>query len=152
MDQPILPKELGRINYVVVAGFGLPGRTLVDALIREKVAYTVVELNSQTCERAAAGGICIIPGSASDFEILQQAGIERADLVALMVPNDEVVLAAIPEIRRLNRKAYIIARCSFTSSSFEASRRGADRTIVSEQVVARELEVIVAGILNRTGR
>jgi len=150
MDQPTLPNASGRQPYVVVAGFGLPGRSLVDFLIRERIAYTVVELNGQTCQRAAAGGIQIIPGSASDFDILQKAGIDRATLVALMVPNDEVVLAAIPLIRRVNAETLIIARCSFTSTGLEAVRRGANQSIVAEQVIARELVGITAGLFAAT--
>ncbi|HEY1922375.1 MAG TPA: NAD(P)-binding protein [Tepidisphaeraceae bacterium] len=130
--------------YVVIAGYGLPGRTLVEALVRRQTDYLVVELNPQTCERAAAGGVHIIAGSAADAEVLNRAGVNRATLIALMVPNDEVVLAAIPHIRRVNTTAHIIARCSFTSTGLEAVRRGADQSIVAEQVIARELEAITS--------
>ena len=131
----------------MVAGFGLPGRSLVDFLIRERIEYTVIELNGQTCERAAAGGVHIIAGSTTDAEVLRKAEIERASLVALMVPIDEVVLAAIVQVRRVNSRAHIIARCSFTSTGLEAVRRGADQSIVAEQVIARELQGITAGLL-----
>jgi Trk K+ transport system NAD-binding subunit len=146
MDQPTLPSASGREPYVVVAGFGLPGRSLVDFLIRERIEYIVIELNAQTCERAAAGGVHIIAGSATDPGVLHQAEIERATMVALMVPNDEVVLASIDHIRRVNATAHVIARCSFTSTGLEAVRRGADQSIVAEQVIARELEGITAGL------
>jgi Trk K+ transport system NAD-binding subunit len=152
MDQPMLPCVSGREPYVVVAGFGLPGRSLVEFLVREHIEYMVIELNAQTCERAAAGGVHIIAGSATDPEVLHRAQIERASMVALMVPNDEVVLAAIVHIRRVNTTAYIIARCSFTSTGLEAVRRGADQSIVAEQVIARELEGITAGLLSGTRR
>jgi Trk K+ transport system NAD-binding subunit len=152
MDQPMLPGDSGREPYVVVAGFGLPGRSLVEFLVREHIEYTVIELNAQTCERAAAGGVHIIAGSATNPEVLRQAQIERATMVALMVPNDEVVLAAIVHVRRVNTKAHLIARCSFTSTGLEAIRRGADQSIVAEQVIARELEGITAGLLAGTRR
>jgi voltage-gated potassium channel Kch len=126
----------------VIAGYGLPGRSLVEFFARSEIEYVVIELNPQTCERAAAGGIRMIAGSTADPEVLSRAGVQRATLVALMVPNDEVVLAAIPHIRRLNPDAYIIARCSFTSTGLEAMRRGANQSIVAEQVIARELQNI----------
>jgi Trk K+ transport system NAD-binding subunit len=152
MDQPTLPSASGREPYVVVAGFGLPGRSLVEFLVREHIEYTVIELNAQTCERAAAGGVHIIAGSATDPEVLRQAQIERASMIALMVPNDEVVLASIVHIRRVNTTAHVIARCSFTSTGLEAVRRGADQSIVAEQVIARELEGITAGLFAGTRR
>jgi D-arabinose 1-dehydrogenase-like Zn-dependent alcohol dehydrogenase len=147
MVQPTLPGDSGREPYVVVAGFGLPGRSLVELLAREKIPYVVIELNAQNCERAAAGGAAMICGSAADVKVLEQAEIRRATLVALMVPNDEIVLAAISHIRELNGTAHIIARCSFTSTGLEAVRRGADRSIVAEQVIARELTGITAELL-----
>jgi len=130
--------------YVVIAGYGLPGRTLVELLASRQIEYLVIELNPQTCERAAAGGVHIVAGSAADPEVLHRARVERATLVALMVPNDDVVLAAIPYIRRVNSTAHIIARCSFTSTGLEAVRRGADQSLVAEQVIAHELEAIVS--------
>jgi Trk K+ transport system NAD-binding subunit len=147
MDEPTIPQVAERAPYVIVAGFGLPGRSLVDILAQQKIDYTVIELNAQTCQRAAAGGIHIMPGSAADEETLRQAQVERATLVALMVPNDEVVLAAISFVRRVNRDAHVIARCSFTSTGLEAIRRGANESIVAEQVIARELEHIARGLL-----
>ncbi len=152
MDQPTLPGASGREPYVVVAGFGLPGRSLVEFLVREHIEYIVIELNAQTCERAAAGGVHMIAGSATDPEVLHQAQIERASMVALMVPNDEVVLTSIVHIRRVNKTAHVIARCSFTSTGLEAVRRGADQSIVAEQVIARELEGIAAGLFAGTRR
>ncbi|MGD0464935.1 MAG: NAD(P)-binding protein [Tepidisphaeraceae bacterium] len=139
MDQAIGSQ---RTPYVLIAGYGLPGRSLVEILARGNTEYLVIELNPQTCERAAAGGVHIIAGHAADPEVLRRAGVERATLVALMVPNDDVVLAAIPHIRLVNSAAHIIARCAFTSTGLEAVCRGADQSIVAEQVIARELVAI----------
>ena len=147
MDQPNLPSNSGRKPFVIVAGFGLPGRPLVESLVRRNIDYLVIELNAQTCQRASAGGVHIISGSASDPEVLRRADVPRATLIALMVPNDEVVLAAIPLVRQTNKSAHIIARCSFTSTGIEAVKRGANQSIVAEQVIARELEAITANLI-----
>jgi CPA2 family monovalent cation:H+ antiporter-2 len=141
MDQPSGSQPT---PYVIIAGYGLPGRTLVELLASRQAEYLVIELNPQTCERAAAGGVHIIAGSAADPEVLQRAGVDRATHIALMVPNDDVVLAAILHVRRVNSTAHIIARCSFTSTGLEAMRRGADQTLVAEQVIARELGAIAS--------
>src|SRR5581483_3511677 len=97
----------GASGHVIVAGFGLPGRSLVEILRSRNVPYVVVELNP------------------------------------LMVPNDAVVLEAVSHARRLNPTAHIIARCAYTSAGLEAVRRGANSTIVAEQLVARELAEII---------
>jgi voltage-gated potassium channel len=138
----------GGSTFVVVAGYGLPGRSLVEMLRQRRIAYRVIELNPEVCQRVAAGGIEIVAGDAADLETLRRAGTERASLVALMIPDDQAVLRAVTQVRLLNPHGHLIARCSFTSSGLEAMRRGADQTIVAEQVIAVELNQIVAPFLN----
>jgi len=126
-------------HFAVVAGYGLPGRSLVESLSHRGIEYRVIELNPRACQRASAGGVNIVIGDASDPAILREAGVERATLVALMVPSDEVVLRAISQIRAMNPSVHIIARCAYTSNGLEALRRGANQTIVAEQLVAKEI-------------
>jgi voltage-gated potassium channel Kch len=133
--------------FVIVAGFGLPGRSLVELLRRSNIEYLVVELNPQTCQRVAAGGMAIVCGDAGNLEVLKSAGVEKATMVALMVPSEAVVLSAVSHVRKLNPTAHIIARCAFTSSGLEAVRRGANETIVAEQVVSRELDEMASKFL-----
>jgi voltage-gated potassium channel Kch len=127
-------------HFAIVAGYGLPGRSLVESLGRRGIPYRVIEINPQACQRAAAGGVNMIIGDASDPAILRKAGVERATLAALMVPSDEVVLRAVSEIRSINSSVHIIARCAYTSNGLEALRRGANQTVVAEQLVAKEIQ------------
>ncbi len=96
----------------------------------------------------AAGGIHIMVGDAAELEVLRRAGTERASLVALMMPDDQAVLRAVSQVRLLNQRAHLIARCAYTSAGLEAMRRGADQTIVAEQVIATELTQVVAPFLS----
>jgi voltage-gated potassium channel len=134
---------------VVIAGFGLPGRSLAETLRQRNIPFTVIELNSATVLRNQQSGLAIIQGDASDESALRQAGVERAQIVALMVPDEAVVLRAVEKARSLNSTAYIIARVAFTSSGLEAIRRGANESIVAEQVVARELTFVLTRLLGR---
>jgi len=133
--------------YVVIAGYGLPGRTLVEILQKRGIDFAVIELNALTCQRAESGGVRMLEGSAANTEVLRVAGVERATLIALMVPSDEIVLQAVSLARKMNPTAHIIARCAFTSTGLEAIKRGADETTVAEQLVAHELAVRVKRIL-----
>jgi voltage-gated potassium channel Kch len=126
-------------KFAVVAGYGLPGRSLVEMLRQRRIDYQVIELNNEVVQRVAAGGVKIIAGDASEPDVLRRAGVERATLVALTMPDDRAVLKAVSNVRQLNGHAHIIARCAYTSCGLEAMRRGADQTIVAEQVIAVEL-------------
>ena len=89
------------------------------------------------CIAASFGGH-IIEGSADSEGVLRAAGIERAGLLVLALPNDAAVLEGVRVARLLNPTVHIIARCRYISSGMEAHRRGATETIVEEQVVAEE--------------
>ena len=125
--------------FFVIAGFGLPGRTLADYLRAKHIRFCVIELNVQTVARLSAAGLPIIAGDAREEQILRQAGIERASVLAVMLPEQSDSLATVERARRINPNVKIIARCRYVSGGLEAHRLGADRTIVAEEAVAREL-------------
>jgi voltage-gated potassium channel Kch len=136
-------------RYVIVVGFGLSGRTAVNTVIGHRIPYTVIESNPATVSRCTPGGLHIIQGDARDPEILRQAGIERATEIAVTVPNDAITLDVVEQCRKLNATARIIARCTFVSGGMEAHKRGADETVIAEQVVAAEFGRTVGEILER---
>ncbi len=131
-----------RMPFVVIAGYGLPGRMLADKVRARKIDYIVIELNAQTVARALRCDMRIMVGDARDAETLRRAGVERATLVALMVPDDAVSLTATSNVRALNSTAVLITRCAYTSTGIEAVRRGANHVLVAEQVIANELDRI----------
>jgi CPA2 family monovalent cation:H+ antiporter-2 len=127
-----------RSQHVIVVGFGLSGRSVVNHVIEQGVSYTVVETNPITVSRCLPGGLNIIEGDARKADVLRRAGIDRATEVAVTMPNDSIVLEIVQQARRLNPTAKIIARCTFVSGGMEAQKRGADETVIAEQVVANE--------------
>ena len=141
--------DQSRARHVVIVGFGLSGRSTVNNVIEQNVSYAVIETNEETVDRCTKGGLNIIFGDARDPEILKQAGIERATDVAITVPNDEITLAVVEQVRRLKDSARIIARATFVSDGLEATQRGADETVVAEKVVATEFGRVILAALQR---
>jgi voltage-gated potassium channel Kch len=69
--------------------------------------------------------------------------------LAITVPNDTIALEVVDQARHMNPSVRIIARCTFVSGGIEAARRGADETVISEQVVAAEFGRAIAAALER---
>jgi voltage-gated potassium channel Kch len=136
-------------HHGVIAGFGVPGRAAADAYKAAGIPYCIIELNPKTVQRCEPSGIPIIEGDVTNEETLIDACVERADTLLLLVPHEKAVLAAIPIARRLNANLKIIARCAFISSGLQAIRRGANETIVAEQIVAGEVSRILGQELAR---
>ena len=130
------PDDVAFRPRVIIAGFGLPGRSIADSLEIAHIPYSVIEVNADVVDRCLHIGRHMIRGDVRDPAILREAGIETADILALMVPVEAIVLDAIDIARSLRKDIKIIARTSFTSTGMDADKRGADRVIVAEQVVA----------------
>jgi CPA2 family monovalent cation:H+ antiporter-2 len=125
-------------NHAIIAGYGIPGRAVGEKLFLSKTPFCVIEMNRQTVERCAHGGVQIIEGDVASESVLRQAGIERAALFVAAVPNETAVLEAVRIARRLNPRVHILARCNFISAAMEARRRGANHVVAEEQLVAEE--------------
>ena len=119
----------GTGGHIIVAGYGLPGRVLVDALVTRQVEHCIIELNPATVTRCEKSGTSIIAGDSTDPEILHQAGIETAAAIAILIPDEHAALETTSQARRLNPSIRIITRCHYTSTGIEA--RAPERTIVS---------------------
>ena len=136
-------------RHVIIVGFGLAGRAAVNNVIEQGVSYTVIESNREVVTRCLPGGLHIIQGDAREPIVLRLAGIARATDVAVTIPDDRAALAVVDQARQINPTARIIARCTFVSEGLEASRRGADETVIAEQVVATEFGRVVLAALER---
>jgi len=129
------PAEIGP---VIIAGFGLAGRWIADIFDRHGVDYVVVEKNPQTVRTQQRLGRKIIEGDISDEQTLRKAGIDRASILALTIPDEQAVLRATRLARQLNPGIYIVARTTYSSAGLQAAQLGADEVIKAEQAVARQ--------------
>jgi voltage-gated potassium channel Kch len=107
-------------------------------MVGRGIPFVVIEANEKIVTRCGKGGTQIIHGDVRNEQLLLQAGIDRASIFAIAIPAECAAVEAVALARRLNPSIRIIARCSYISGGLEATRRGADETIVAEEVVARE--------------
>ena len=143
-------KKLGK---VIVAGFGLSGRWIADIFDRHEIEYVVVEKNPETVKAQRKLGRAVIEGDISEEETLRQAGIDKASILALTVPDEQAVLDATRLARSIKPGIYIVARTLYSSSGMRASQLGADEVIKAEQAVARQFyEMLLRKIAEPTKR
>jgi len=81
--------------YIVVAGGGMIGGTLIRKLIESKHDVVMIEQDKQLCESMyAETGVVGIHGGASDISVLNEAKIEKADVFVAATAKDADNLAA----------------------------------------------------------
>ena len=131
------PPGEARINgHGIIVGFGLAGRCVADLLDSAGISYTIIETNPDTVETQRALGRRVVAGDASDAQTLNEAGLDRASILALTIPDEDAVLEATSLARRVRPEIHIIARTNYSSKGMQASQLGADDVIMAEQAVA----------------
>ncbi len=147
----VAPLVIDPKQHVIVVGFGLAGRCVADLLDLNKIPYVIVEMNRSTVATQAALGRRVFFGDISQAEVLVEAGIASASILALTIPNEEAVLAAIAIARRYRPQIHIIARTQHASKGMAASQLGADDVIKAEQAVAVQFYELLKKRLGTVG-
>lgn len=81
--------------YIVIAGIGLVGSELTHRLVENKHDVVVIDSDAEACENIYAEfGVVAINGDVARVDILEQAGIQKADVLVAATGNDAVNLAA----------------------------------------------------------
>lgn len=128
------------LRHVVIAGFGPVGRHLAARLSLQQISYTVIELNPNTVKRQSQLGKSIVYGDVTTPEVLESAGMRRADAFVLTIPDDDASHRAIAIARQLAPGVFIACRTSYLSGAFRAYEAGADHAVVEEVVTADAME------------
>lgn len=122
--------------FVVIAGFGLPGRYIAELLDEWSVPYSIIDRNPSTIRTQRALGRRAVEGDAAKETVLREAGLPDASMLALTIPEQTAVERACVAAKALKPGVHVIARVAFASKGMRAAREGADEVIVAEQEVA----------------
>jgi voltage-gated potassium channel len=120
----------GISQHAIVCGYGRIGQILAHALAEEGFPFVVVDLDDGRLAMAHASGYIFVKGSAIEEETLVQAGIERALVLATVLPQDTLNVFITLTARNLNRKLRIIARGEQPSTEKKLRQAGADEVVL----------------------
>lgn len=138
-----------RHDHVIIAGFGCGGRFIAEYLRGHDRSFVLVELNAQTVQTQCELGVDAVHGNIAEDDVLRQAGIETASVLALTVPDESAALLATEAARRINPNVHIMTAARHTSAGMKARQYGADDVIVAEQVVGHEFHRRIAEFISR---
>ncbi|WP_437593925.1 cation:proton antiporter [Sorangium sp. So ce1000] len=123
------------VHRTVVVGYGPVGKTLTRLLRENGIAPTVVELNLDTVKELQDQGIRAIYGDATQREILERAGVGKADsllFTAAGAPGDGV----IEQAKGVNPRLFVLARAFYLREVAALKKAGADVVVTGEAEVA----------------
>jgi voltage-gated potassium channel len=116
-------------DHYIVCGFGRVGKQVGRDLPAAGARCVVIDSNPANREAALAARIPLIERTASDDDVLRQAGIERAIGVIACVDSDAENIFIALTARELRPDIFIVARASAEDSEKKMLRAGADRVI-----------------------
>ncbi len=130
----MMRRELDAIrNHYIVCGYGRMGKIVCEELIHEGKPHVIVTLDEEEGEELREAGRLCITGDATEDDILQLAGVERATALVATASSDVDNLYITLSARELSRSAnpgmYILARASEDKAGRKIMRAGADRVI-----------------------
>jgi len=111
--------------YVVIVGGGRVGRATSRGLVAADIDHRIVENRS---DRISDWSRYVL-GDATDVEVLRQAGLDRADSVAITTHDDDVNVYITLYCRRLRPDMQILSRATLERNVSTLHRAGADHVL-----------------------
>lgn len=126
-------------DHYIVCGLGDTGRYVIDELQKIASAHVVVEHSEEVLQRyreQAGHGreLLSVTGDATDEEVLEAAGVDRAHglIAALAADKDNLVITVM--VRQKNPRIRIVARCTDLRFTDKLLRAGANSTVSPNRI------------------
>ncbi|PQO40172.1 cation:proton antiporter [Blastopirellula marina] len=127
------------VKEAVVIGVGPIAKQVASRFEMLGISVCFVDMNAVNTYPLEQLGFRTVTGDATKLITLQQAEVDRAQLVLVSVPSDDAAVAIVRSIRKLNKKATIMARCRYLETRGRLNSSGADLAIDEESHVASAL-------------
>jgi CPA2 family monovalent cation:H+ antiporter-2 len=119
-------------DHTIIVGYGLNGRNVAAMLEASNLPYAVLEMNPRTVSKIRQEGVPIVYGDAVSETVLQHVGVEHARAMVFAISDPMATRQAVAAARRLNRKAFIVARTRYEQEIEPLYQAGADTVITEE--------------------
>jgi CPA2 family monovalent cation:H+ antiporter-2 len=126
----------GPAGHVVLAGYGRVGRRIGQALVERGLPVVVIEQNRDLVEKLRAQGVQAIAGDASDAVELAQAGIGRARMLVIAIPDAFQARQMIEAARTLNPAVDTVVRTHSEEEAELLRRENAGKVFMGEHELA----------------
>ena len=130
-------------GHVIICGFGRIGVALAKALKDGGAAFVVLEQDERRVAEARDAGFLCLQADATSEEALQDAGIDRARILATVLPNDAANVFITLSARNLNPSIEIIARGDAVSTERKLLHAGADKVVLPTHIGAERIAEII---------
>lgn len=137
-------KEIQSLDrHTIVCGYGRIGQILAQQLQEARQQFVIIDRNSELMVGAEQMGYLTLVGNATDENTLQAAGIEKARVLATVLPDDAANVFITLTARGLNPRLTIIARGELPTTEKKLKLAGADRVVLPASISAMRMANLI---------
>jgi CPA2 family monovalent cation:H+ antiporter-2 len=122
-------KALARREHVILCGFGRVGGHLGRVLDTQGFEYLAVDRDPAKVRAARQGGLPVVWGDCADEELLNNVGLDRANVVIVTFADPLIALGIVRAVRRLRTDVPVLVRTQDESRLAELSEAGATEVV-----------------------
>jgi voltage-gated potassium channel len=126
-------------DHFILCGYGRVGAAVARELTHAGQKVVVVDTDEASREEAAATGLLVVSGDATDDSTLEAAGIKRARGLVACVDTDAENVFIVLSGRQLNSGLFIVARANAAESEAKLQRAGANRVVSPYSTAGRRI-------------
>ena len=130
-------------DHVIICGFGRIGVQLAKELATGGRAFVILERDGAKVAQAQALGYLTVKGDATDEGGLNEARIERARVLATVLPDDAANVFITLSARNLNPGIEIIARGEAPTTESKLFHAGADKVVMPTHIGAERIAEMI---------
>jgi voltage-gated potassium channel len=130
-------------NHAIVCGFGRIGRMIASQLEQGGIPFVILDQAPDRVAEAREAGWLTMQGEATDEAVLRSAGINRARVLATVLPNDAANVFITLSARNMNPAIQIIARGEVPSTERKLLQAGANRVVLPAHIGADRIAHLI---------
>ena len=131
---------------VILVGHGRVGSRIASELVRVGQRLTLIELQRDIALPEESESFALVRGNAADPAILKEASLDSARMLIIAIPETFEAGQIIEQARKANPALTIVARAHSDAEVAYLTGRGADRTIMGEEEIARCMSSLALAI------
>lgn len=130
-------------KHTIVCGYGRNGQQAAQKLIEYQEEFLVIDKDQDMLEQSHLKSDQFIVGNANEDEVLQKAGIDKAQNLISALPNDAENLFIVLSARQLNKDLRIISRATEETSYKKLKLAGADNVILPDKIGGQHMASLI---------
>ena len=135
LKQKKMQKKIDALsNHIIICGYGRNGKQAAKKLLTHKRSFVIIEANKEIVEKYQSALVTFIFGNANEDDILQRAGVERAQCLISALPSDSDNVFVVLSARQMNDKIRIISRASQETTYGKLKLAGANNVILPDKI------------------